>query len=184
MSINEGKTISEALFQDHHLFLHGDINGDMASAIIAGLLALSNDDKPISLHIFSGGGEIYSGLAIIDAIRSIKAPVYTYAMGLCASMAAIIFVSGDKRFIGANSRFMIHQPLGGASGKLSDMQTTIDEALKLKEIIVEILSAKSELSKEEISKMIEKDKFLSAKECLKIGFCDEILKDKNQIKRI
>lgn len=53
MSINEGKTISEALFQDRHLFLHGDINGDMASAIIAGLLALSNDDKPISLHIFS-----------------------------------------------------------------------------------------------------------------------------------
>ncbi|MCZ6155525.1 ATP-dependent Clp protease proteolytic subunit [Campylobacter ureolyticus] len=170
--------LENELFKKRHIFLNSPIDFELTEKINLMLLNLesNSDSKPIFLHISSPGGIVYAGLSIIDMIETINAPVYTYATGLVASMAAIIFAVGDKRYMGKNTRYMIHQPSGGAIGKLSDMQTSIDEAIRLKEVTAEILADNSgKTPKDEILKMLEKDCFLSSDECLKLGFCDEIM---------
>ena len=139
--------IYSRLLEDRIIFLTGEINDQVADAIVAQLIYLEgkDPDKDISLYINSPGGSVSAGLAIYDTMNYIRSDVSTICIGLAASMAAFLLSSGakGKRYALANSEVMIHQPLGGAQGQASDIKIMADHILKTKRKLNEILAKNS-----------------------------------------
>ncbi|CAL4323172.1 ATP-dependent Clp endopeptidase proteolytic subunit ClpP [Buchnera aphidicola] len=174
--------IYSRLLRERIIFLTGTINDDLSNLIISQLLFLEseNEKKDIFLYINSPGGIVSSGLSIYDTIKFIKPDVNTVCIGQASSMAALILSSGTngKRFSLPNSRIMIHQPLGGYQGQASDIKIHALEIYKIKKKINKILSYHTKQNIKKIEKDTERDYFLSAKEALKYGLIDSILKTK------
>ena len=170
---------------DRILFLGTEINEDVANIFSAQLLWLEQQsDKDITIHIASPGGSIYSGYQILDTMRFIKPEISTVCMGMVASMASVIASSGTKgkRFILPHSRFLVHQPLGGAKGQCSDIQIEAKEIQILKEELQHILAENSGQDYETIEKMCDRDTILTAQEAVDYGFVDSVvLNKKNRI---
>ena len=171
--------IYSRLLKDRIVFVSGEIEDEMANAIVAQLLFLQAEDakKEISIYINSPGGSVTAGLAILDTMRMVKCPVATYCVGQAASMGAIILSAGEKgkRHALPNARIMIHQPWGGAQGKASDIEITAKEILRLKEILNGILADASGKTMEEVTKDTDRDHFMSAEEAKKWGIVDKVL---------
>lgn len=171
--------IYSRLLKDRIVFVSGEIEDEMANAIVAQLLFLQAEDakKEISVYINSPGGSVTAGLAILDTMRMVKCPVATYCVGQAASMGAILLSAGEKgkRHALPNARIMIHQPWGGAQGKASDIEITAKEILRLKEILNGILADASDKTVEEVTKDTDRDHFMSAEEAKKWGIVDKVL---------
>ena len=171
--------IYSRLLKDRIVFVSGEIEDEMANAIVAQLLFLQAEDskKEISMYINSPGGSVTAGLAILDTMRMVKCPVATYCVGQAASMGAILLSVGEKgkRHTLPNARIMIHQPWGGAQGKASDIEITAKEILRLKEILNGILADASGKTLEEVTKDTDRDHFMSAEEAKKWGIVDKVL---------
>ena len=171
--------IYSRLLKDRIVFVSGEIEDEMANAIVAQLLFLQAEDakKEISMYINSPGGSVTAGLAILDTMRMVKCPVATYCVGQAASMGAILLSAGEKgkRHALPNARIMIHQPWGGAQGKASDIEITAKEILRLKEILNGILADASGKTLEEVTKDTDRDHFRSAEESKKGGIVDKVL---------
>ena len=171
--------IYSRLLKDRIVFVSGEIEDNMANAIVAELLFLQAEDpkKEISMYINSPGGSVTAGLAILDTMRMVKCPVATYCVGQAASMGAILLSAGEKgkRHALPNARIMIHQPWGGAQGKASDIEITAKEILRLKEILNGILADASDKTVEEVTKDTDRDHFMSAEEAKKWGIVDKVL---------
>lgn len=171
--------IYSRLLKDRSVFVSGEIEDEMANAIVAQLLFLQAEDakKEISMYINSPGGSVTAGLAILDTMRMVKCPVATYCVGQAASMGAILLSAGEKgkRHALPNARIMIHQPWGGAQGKASDIEITAKEILRLKEILNGILADASDKTVEEVTKDTDRDHFMSAEEAKKWGIVDKVL---------
>ena len=135
--------IYSRLLKERVIFLVGQVEDHMANLIVAQLLFLEseNPDKDISLYINSPGGAVTAGLAIYDTIKFIKPDVSTICLGQAASMGAFLLGGGakGKRYCLPNSRVMIHQPMGGAQGQVTDMEITLTEVKKLKTELYEII---------------------------------------------
>lgn len=172
--------IYSRLLRERIVFLGGPIDDATANTVIAQLLFLESEDpkKDISLYIHSGGGVVYSGLAIIDTIKHIKPDVSTICVGIAASMASVILSSGakGKRFILPHSEVMIHQPLGGAEGQASDIEISARQIIKLKGVLNGILAKNTGKPISQIEKDVERDFFMSADEAVKYGIVDQVLK--------
>ena len=136
---------------------------------------MNNND--IMLYINSPGGSVSAGLAIYDTMNYIKNDVCTIGIGMCASMGAIILSSGTKgkRYALSNTKIMIHQPLGGAKGKASDIQILANEINKTKLNIIDILSKNTKKSKNKIQKDIEKDYYMTSLEAKNYNLIDKII---------
>ena len=171
--------IYSRLLKDRIVFVSGEIEDEMANAIVAQLLFLQAEDskKEISMYINSPGGSVTAGLAILDTMRMVKCPVATYCVGQAASMGAILLSAGEKgkRHALPNARIMIHQPWGGAQGKASDIEITAKEILRLKEILNGILADASGKTLEEVTKDTDRDHFMSATEAKDWGLIDKVL---------
>lgn len=171
--------IFSRLQMDRILFLGTEINADVANILTAQLLWLEQQsDSDIQLYINSPGGEVYSGLQIIDCMDFIKPDVSTTCLGMAASMGAVIFSNGTKgkRYMIPHGRFMIHQPIGGTGrAQASDIEIVATEINKLKNELYSILSNNSNLSFEEISLKSDRDCWLTAKETIDFGFGDKII---------
>ena len=168
---------------DRILFLGSEINEDVANIFSAQLLWLEQQsDKDITIHIASPGGSIYSGYQILDTMQFIKPEISTVCMGMVASMASVIASSGTKgkRFILPHSRFLVHQPLGGAKGQCSDIQIEAKEIQILKEELTQILADNSGQDYETIEKMCDRDTILTAQAAVDYGFVDSIVTNKKQ----
>ena len=168
------------LLKDRIIFVNGPIEENMASIIVGQLLFLDSEDntKPIHMYIQSPGGLCTAGFAIIDTMNIIKAPVYTYCVGLCASMGALIFACGEKgyRFILEHAEYMIHQPLGGRSGQCTDIQIAARNIQKTKEVITKILADVSGQPYEKVAADCERDYYMDAEETVAYGLADKVLK--------
>ncbi len=170
--------IYSRLLNDRIIFCTGEINDQQANIIISELLyldSINNDD--IYLYINSPGGSVTSGLAIYDTINYIKSDVKTIAVGLSASMGAILLSSGTfgKRCALKNAVVMIHQPLGGIEGKASDIKIASDQIIKTKDKLSKILAKNTKQSVTKIKKDIEQDYYMSSEEAKKYGLIDIIL---------
>ena len=156
----------------------------MSSLIIAQLLFLEAEDseKDIYMYINSPGGIVTSGFGILDTMNYIKPDISTICMGQAASMAAILLSMGKKgkRRALENSRVMIHQPLGGATGQASDIEIHTKEILFLRDKLNTILSNNTGQSVEQIEKDTNRDNFMSSESALKYGIIDEIIKPQNK----
>ena len=133
--------------------------------------------KDISLYINSPGGSITAGMAIYDTMKFIKCDVSTIGIGLCASMGAFLLSSGTKgkRFALTNSEIMIHQPLGGAKGQVSDISIITKRLLSIKDNINKILSINTQKSLQQIQNDCERDYYMTSQEAKDYGLIDDII---------
>lgn len=170
------------LLKDRIVFLVGEINDYTANIVISELLFLDNtSSEDIYLYINSPGGVITSGMAIYDTMQYVNSNVITVGLGMCASMAAFLLSSGDKRYALPNAEIMIHQPLGGAQGQASDIKIAAERIIKLKEKLNTILAKNTKQPLKKIYEDTERDNYLSAEEAKKYGLIDKII-NKNKLK--
>ena len=171
--------IYSRLLKDRIVFVSGEVEDGMANAIVAQLLFLQAMDskKEISMYINSPGGSVTAGLAILDTMKMIKCPVATYCVGQAASMGAILLAAGEKgrRHALPHSRIMIHQPWGGAQGKASDIEITVREILRLKDILNGVLAESSGKTLEEVAHDTDRDYFMSAEDAKNWGIVDKVM---------
>jgi len=171
--------IYSRLLQYRIVFLGTEIDDTVANLVIAQLLFLeaANREKDINLYVNSPGGSVSSTLAIYDTIQYIKPDVATICIGQAASGAAVILAAGakGKRMALPNSRVMIHQPLGGAQGQVSDIEIHTREMIKIREKLNEILAHHTGKPVEKIKADTERDYFMSPEEALEYGLIDRVL---------
>ncbi len=170
--------IYSRLLKDRIIMLTGEINDVVADLVVAQLIFLEAEDatKDISLYINSPGGSVTAGFAIYDTMNFIKCDVSTICIGLAASMGAFLLASGTKgkRIALPNSEIMIHQPLGGATGKSTDVEIYAKRLLRTREKLNQILSERTGQPIEIIQKDTDKDYFMESDEALKYGLIDKI----------
>ena len=171
--------IYSRLLNDRIIFLGEEINSVSANLVVAQLLHLESQDaeKDISLYINSPGGEVYSGLAILDTMNFIKPQVSTICVGMAASMAAVLLSAGakGKRFCLPHSKVMIHQPSGGAQGQQTEIEIVAEEIKKTRRELNQILSDASGQPIEKVQAATERDNYLTAAEALDYGLIDRIV---------
>ena len=171
--------IYSRLLNDRIIFLGEEINSVSANLVVAQLLHLESQDaeKDISLYINSPGGEVYSGLAILDTMNFIKPQVSTICVGMAASMAAVLLSAGakGKRFCLPHSKVMIHQPSGGAQGQQTEIEIVAEEVKKTRRELNQILSDASGQPIEKVQADTERDNYLTASEALDYGLIDRIV---------
>ena len=168
------------LFEDRIIYLGTPISDDVANAVIAQLLCLQsmNPDQDISIYINSPGGSFTALTAIYDTMKFIKPDVQTVCLGQAASAAAILLAAGakGKRLALPNSRILIHQPATeGGYGQSSDIEIQAKEILRIRSLMEEMLATDTGKTTEEISRDIERDKYLTAEQALEYGIIDEVL---------
>ena len=174
--------IYSRLLKDRIIFIGTPIDDYIANLAIAQMLFLEAEDseKDIHLYINSPGGQVTSGMAIYDTMQFIKPKVATICMGLAASMGALLLAAGarGKRSALPNSRIMIHQPLGGVQGQVSDIEIQTQEFLKTKIRLNEILALHTGQPIEQIEKDTDRNYFMSAEESKAYGLIDEVFAPK------
>ena len=165
-------------FKSRFVLLFGEVDDAVARLICRRLLALSEaSDAPITVVISSPGGHVESGDAIHDMIRFIRAPVTTVGTGWVASAGAHIFLSPpkDRRVCLPNTRFMIHQPAGGAGGQATDIAIQAKEIIKTRERIARVISKQTGQPLATVLNDIERDFWMSADEAVKYGIVSRII---------
>jgi len=167
------------LLMDRIIFLGTPVNDDVANMIIAQLLFLEADNpgRDIHLYINSPGGSVSAGLAIYDTMQFLKSPVNTICMGLAASMGAFLLTAGakGKRSALPNSRIMIHQPSGGASGTAADIEIQAKEIIYLRSRMNELMAKHTGRPLEQIERDVDRDRFMSAAEAVQYGLIDQVV---------
>ena len=176
--------IYSRLLRERIIFLTEEVEDHMANLIVAQLLFLESEDstKDIHLYINSPGGVITAGMAIHDTMKFLKCDVSTICMGQACSMGAFLLSAGTKgkRFALKNSRIMIHQPSGGASGQSSDIQIQAKEIQKMKDFLNEYLAENTGQPLSVIEEKTDRDTFMSADEALAFGLIDKVLDSRDR----
>ncbi len=176
--------IYSRLLKDRIIFLGTQIDDATANTIIAQLLFLeaTDPDKDIYVYINSPGGSVSSTIAIYDTIQYIRSDVSTICIGMAASGAALILASGakGKRFALPNSRIMVHQPLGGAQGQVTDIEIQTRELKRIKDTINEILTHHTGQKFEKVEKDTDRDFYMTAQESKEYGLVDEVIKSREE----
>ncbi|XP_074574482.1 ATP-dependent Clp protease proteolytic subunit 4, chloroplastic [Curcuma longa] len=167
------------LLRERIVFLGTSIDDFVADAIISQLLLLDAMDptKDIRLFINSSGGSLSATMAIYDVVQLVRADVSTVALGISASTASIILGGGTKgkRFAMPNTRIMIHQPLGGASGKAIEVEVQAKEIMHSKDNVIKIISGFTGRTIEQVKKDIDRDRYMSPIEGVEYGIIDGII---------
>ncbi len=167
------------LMMDRIIFLGLPIDDYVANIVQAQLLYLESADpsKDIQIYLNSPGGSVHAGLGIYDTMQYIGAEVSTICTGMAASMAAVLLAAGakGKRSGLKHSRMMIHQPMGGAQGQVSDIEITVREIQKLKKELYEIIAEHTGNSFEKVEKDSDRDYWMTSEEAKKYGMIDEVL---------
>ena len=180
--------IYSRLLKDRIVFLSGQVEDEMANAVVAQLLFLEmdNPDADISLYINSPGGSVTAGMAIYDTMQYIKAPVRTVCVGLAASMGAFLLMAGEKgkRMALPNAEVMIHQPSGGAQGQATDVSIRAEWLIRTKKKMNQMMADMTGQSVEKVSEDAERDYFMSAQEAMNYGIVDQIFdpRKKDEVK--
>lgn len=170
------------LMMDRIIFMGTGVNDQVANVIQAQLLFLESVDanKDISIYINSPGGGVYAGLGIYDTMQFIKPDVATICTGMAASMGAVLMCAGakGKRSALPHSRIMIHQPMSGTQGQVSDMEITLKETLKIRDELYTIIANHSGQTFEKIQKDSDRDYWMTSREAREYGMIDEVLERK------
>lgn len=174
--------IYSRLLKERIIFLGDEINDYTGNLIIAQFLHLAQEDpkKDISFYINTPGGSVSATLAIIDTMNFIKPDVSTICVGMAASGGAWILSSGakGKRYSLPHSKVMFHQPLGGAGGQATDMKIQVEEILKSKKLLIDMMSKNTGQKASKVEADVERDYWMDANEAKKYGVIDAIITKK------
>jgi ATP-dependent Clp protease protease subunit len=181
--------IYSRLLKDRIVFLGGLADDTNANLIIAQMLFLSNEDTKTDIHFYinSPGGSITAGLAIYDTMQFLRCDVATYCVGQAASMAALLLAGGKsgKRFLLANSRVLLHQPLisGILEGSATDLDIEAKEIIRLRSRLYRILAKHTGQGADKIEKDCDRNLWLEAQEAINYGLVDRVLQKAPEIVR-
>lgn len=171
--------IYSRLLKDRIVFIGSEIDDEMSNIIVAQLLFLQSEDrgKDINVYINSPGGSVTAGMAIYDTMQFMKCDVATFCVGQASSMGAVLLTAGTKgkRHSLPHSRIMIHQPMGGTSGKASDIAIQAKEILNLKQELVNIIAFHSGKDAKTVEKDMDRDYFMSPIEAKEYGLIDKVV---------
>lgn len=176
--------IYSRLLKDRIIFIGTPIDDYVANAVIAQMLLLQMEDpkKDIQLYINSPGGSVTDGMAIYDTMRFLSCDIKTYCMGQAASMATVLLTAGTpgKRYALPNSRMMLHQPYGGATGQTSDISIAAKEILRWKQVINTVIASHTGQAVEKVEKDSDRDFYMTAEEARDYGLVDRVIESKDK----
>ena len=170
--------VAERLYRARTVILSGEINQRLAASVSAQMLALAADSSdPITIYLNSQGGHVESGDMIHDMIRYLAPRVRIVGTGWVASAGALIFVSvpREDRFCLPNTRFLLHQPLGGIGGTASDIQIEAREILRMRDRLNRIFARQTGQPLERIEEDTHRDFWLTAEEAQRYGIVGKII---------
>ncbi len=176
--------IYSRLLKERIIFLTGPIDDNVASLVCAQILFLESENpkKEISFYINSPGGIVWSGLAIYDTMQYVSSKIMTICIGQAASAGSLLLTAGEKdmRFSLPNSRIMVHQPSGGYQGQVTDIEIQTNEIKKTKKRLNEIYSKHTGKKIDEITSIMERDKYFSPDEAIKFGLIDKVVENRKK----
>lgn len=171
--------IRDEMLASREIEITGAIDAGSVSTAIRCLLHLQKEDQqlPITLYINSPGGEVQSGLALYDVMQAVSCPIHTVCLGMAASMAALLFIAGDKREMLPHSRVMIHDPLigGGIGGSALSVKARADDLMRIRDITAQVISQHTGMNLEEVFELTAKDTYFEAEEAIANGMADRII---------
>ena len=173
-----GGLVEQLAFKSRFVLVFGEIDDKLARITCERLIAMAQEsDAPIHMLISSPGGHVESGDAIHDMIRFVRAPVTTIGTGWVASAGTHIFLAAEKerRVCLPNTRFMIHQPAGGAGGRASDIAIQAKEIIKTRERIAKVVATQTGQKIEKVKNDMERDYWMSAEEAIEYGIVSRII---------
>ncbi|PLX36859.1 MAG: ATP-dependent Clp protease proteolytic subunit [Hyphomicrobiales bacterium] len=176
--------VDKHLFESRTVLITGQISMELARDVCARLLALSHVSKdPITVIVSSPGGHVESGDMIHDTIKFIDAEVRMLGMGWVASAGALIYVAAekDKRFCTPNTRFLLHQPSGGAGGPATDIEIQAREMLKMRDRLNEIFAAATGQPVERIDKDTDRDYWMTPAEAIDYGLVTKVVSNVSEL---
>jgi ATP-dependent Clp protease, protease subunit len=177
--------MEQLAFKSRFVMVFGEIDDKVARATSERLIALAQEsDAPIHMLISSPGGHVESGDAIHDMIRFVRAPVTTIGSGWVASAGTHIFLAAPKerRVCLPNTRFMIHQPSGGAGGRASDIAIQAQEIIKMRERIAQVIAKETGQKIERVRTDIDRDHWMSAAEAIEYGLVSRVIERQTELK--
>jgi ATP-dependent Clp protease protease subunit len=172
-------TLGDLLLENRIVFLQGEIHYANANDVVMKLLYLQSENRRKDIHFYinSPGGSVTATLAVYDTMQMLSCSVATYCVGEACSGAAVLLVGGTKgkRYCLPNSRVMLHQPMGGVGGQVSDIEIQAAEMFRYRDVLNHIISHHSGQTVEKIAEDTDRDFFLGAQEAKNYGLVDDIL---------
>lgn len=178
------EALRERLFRSRTLIISGEINQQLASHVMAQLIALSSEsDDPITMFINSQGGHVESGDTIHDVVRFIKPRVRMVGTGWVASAATLIYLAAplEDRYCLPNTRFLLHQPAGGVGGSASDIEIEAREILKMRERINRLIARQTGQPVERIVDDTRRNFWLDAEAAKDYGIVGKIVHSADEV---
>ena len=172
--------LESRLFKGRKVMVFGQITDRLARDVVARILALADESaKPIQVYVNSPGGHVESGDSIHDIIKFVRSsvPVYMIGTGWVASAGAHIYLAGEKklRFCLPNTRFLLHQPMGGVQGPATDIEIEAREIIKMRERLSQIIATETGQPIERVRKDIDRNYWMSASEAIEYGLAHKII---------
>ena len=174
---------------DNHIYFYADVDTDRCLDLIRRIREVDNELRrqgqsrmlpedfpaiPIWLHIQSNGGEVFTGLNIADQLQKIESPIYSIVEGVSASAATLISLACSKRYILPSSFMLIHQVSSHHWGKYSEFEDEKRLLDMLMDRLVKFYSSTTKMSPAKVKKLLDRDSWFSAQECVELGLADEI----------
>jgi ATP-dependent Clp protease, protease subunit len=179
--------LESRLLKGRKVVMFGQITDKLARDVVARILALTDESsKPIQIYVNSPGGHVESGDTIHDIIKFIRSsvPIYMIGTGWVASAGALIYLAGEKklRFCLPNTRFLLHQPMGGVQGPAADIAIEAREIVKIRERLSQIIATETGQSVERVRKDTERNYWMSASEAVEYGLAHKIVRSIEELK--
>ena len=172
--------VQNALFKSRTVLIFGEIDMRLAERVSAQLLALASDGKgDIKVFVNSPGGHVESGDTVHDMIRYCGPQVKVIGTGWVASAGAHIFLGATKenRFCLPNTRFLLHQPMGGVRGQASDIQIEAEEIVKMRERVNRIIARETGQPYDKVVTDTERNFWMNAEKAIEYGLVSKIIEN-------
>jgi ATP-dependent Clp protease protease subunit len=179
-----GSLVEQLSFKSRFVLVFGEIDDQLARRTCERLILLAQEsDAPIHVLVSSPGGHVESGDAIHDMIRFVRAPVTTIGTGWVASAGTHIYLAAprERRVCLPNTRFMIHQPAGGAGGRASDIAIQAREIIKTRERIAKVVARETGQTLEKVLADMERDLWMSAEEAIAYGIVSRVVEHQKDL---
>ncbi len=183
---NQGK-IQDKLLKTRAVIISGEINQEVAEKVIKQFLILQQmGDEPIKLFLNSQGGHVEAGDTIHDMIKFVKPRVIVIGTGWVASAGITIYLGADKqdRYSLPNTRYMIHQPLGGVRGQATDIQIEAEEIIKVRNRINKLISNATGQPLEKVEEDTQRNYWLNANEAVEYGIVNKIISSYEELENL
>jgi ATP-dependent Clp protease, protease subunit len=182
--INE---LESRLLKGRKVMIFGQVTDKLARDVVARILALADESsKPVQIYLNTPGGHVESGDTIHDIIKFVRSsvPIYMVGTGWVASAGALIYAAGEKklRFCLPNTRFLLHQPMGGIQGPAADIDIEAREIIKMRERLNQIIATETGQSVERVRKDTERNYWMSASEAIEYGLAYKILRSIEELR--